>query len=157
MLKFVACCEVAGPAASGYFADVDAPVHPHAGPISAPIPEREFVPTIGVCFHEAAHALYLHARGFRIARAQVGRRNFIERAPGEGAWMTSLQHIEAALAGDIGTGYAACRAISRMHDDEIDTASLALRQASTEAVIIVSLESSRDTSRACLIPPTTSP
>ena len=36
--------------------------------------------------------------------------------------MTSLQQIEAALAGDIGAAYAMCRAISRMNDDEIDTA-----------------------------------
>jgi hypothetical protein len=34
--------------------------------------------------------------------------------------MTSLQQIEAALAGDIGAAYAMCRAISRMNDDEID-------------------------------------
>jgi hypothetical protein len=92
LLKFVSCCEAAGASASGYYAD------------------------------ESAHAVHLHARGYRIARAQVGRRNFIERAPGEGARMTSLDQIEAALSGDIGTIYAMCRAINRMHDDEIDAA-----------------------------------
>jgi hypothetical protein len=122
MLKFVSCCEAAAPAGLGCFADADAPISPRAGPIGAPIPEREFVPTIGVCFHEAAHALHLHARGFRIARAQVGRRNFIERALGEGARMTSLEQIEAGLAGDIGAGYAISRIIYRMCDDEIDAA-----------------------------------
>lgn len=95
---------------------------PRAGPVSEPLPERQFVPRIGVCLHEASHALHLHARGLRITRAKVGRRNFIERAPGEGARMSSLEQVEAALAGDIGASYAMCRAISRMHDDEIDAA-----------------------------------
>jgi hypothetical protein len=122
LLKFVSCCEAAGSTDVGYYVDADAPISPRAGLVSEPLPEREFVPGIGVCLHEASHALHLHARGYRVASAQVGRRNFIERAPGEGARMTSLEQIEAALSGDIGTIYAMCRAINRMHDDEIDTA-----------------------------------
>lgn len=123
MLKFVPCCAAAGADADyGYYVNADAPVPSRAGPVSEPIPERKFEPTLDVCLHEASHALHLHARGYRIARAQVGRRNFIERAPGEGARMTSLEQIEAALAGDIGSCYATFRFISRMGDDEIDAA-----------------------------------
>jgi hypothetical protein len=122
MLKFVACCEAAGPTDIGYFIDADAPIPPRAGPVSELLPEREFVPDLGTCLHEAAHALHLHTRGYRIASAQVGRRNFIERAPGEGARMTNSEQIEAALAGDIGARYAMFHAISRMCDEEIDAA-----------------------------------
>jgi hypothetical protein len=122
VLRFVACCEAAGPTDVGYFVDVDTPISPTSGAVSEPLPDREFVPTLGVCLHEAAHALHLHARGYRIARAQVGRRNFIERAPGEGARMASLEQIEAALAGDIGARYGMFRSISRMGEDEIDAA-----------------------------------
>lgn len=122
LLKFVSCCEAASADAPGHYEDAAAPVSPRAGPVSEPIPERQFVPIIGSCLHEAAHAIHLHARGYRIARAQVGRRNFIERAPGEGERMASLEQIEAALAGDIGSCYATFRFISRMGDDEIDAA-----------------------------------
>jgi hypothetical protein len=112
----------AGPTDVGYYVDADAPISDRAGPVSEPLPDREFVPSIGTCSHESAHALHLHTRGYRITRAQVGRRNFVERAPGEGARMTSLEQIEAALSGNIGTRYAMFRSISRMGDDEIDTA-----------------------------------
>ena len=123
MLKFVSCCEAAGPAADyGYYVNSDAPIPPRAGPVSEPIPERKFEPTLDVCLHEASHALHLHARGYRIARAQVGRRNFIERAPGEGAKMSSMEQIEAALAGDVGANYTLSRMIHRIGNDEIETA-----------------------------------
>lgn len=124
MMQFVPCCEAAGGKAEyGYLVDEDAPPPRHAGPIiDPPLPERKFVPSLGTCLHEAAHAYHLHARGYRIARAQVGRRNFIERAPGEGARMASLEQIEAALAGEVGGNYAAGRQIRRMLDDEIDAA-----------------------------------
>lgn len=122
LLKFISCCEAAGPADFGYYVDADAPISSTTRLVSEPIPERTFVPSIGVCFHESAHAVHLHSKGYRITRAQVGRRNFVERAPGEGARMTSLEQIEAALSGDIGTRYAMFRSISRMGDDEIDTA-----------------------------------
>jgi hypothetical protein len=122
LLRFIPCCEAAGATDVGYFVDADAPVSPTSGAVSELIPEREFVPGIGTCYHESAHATYLHARGYRIARAQVGRRNFVERAPGEGARMSSLEQIEAALSGDIGAGYAMLRTIHRMGDDEIDIA-----------------------------------
>jgi hypothetical protein len=123
LLRFIPCCEAAGPTTDiGYFIDADSPIPPRAGPVSEPIPKREFVPTLGTCLHEAAHALYLHARGYRIARAQVGRRNFVDRAPGEGARMSSLEQIEAALAGDIGARHARVRFIYQIIDEEIDTA-----------------------------------
>src|SRR5690606_16944004 len=113
----------AGPAADyGYYVNSDAPIPPRAGHVSEPIPERKFEPTLDVCYHEAAHSVHLHARGYRIARAQVGRRNFIERAPGEGARMTSLEQIEAALAGEVGGNYATVHQIRRMIDEEINTA-----------------------------------
>lgn len=123
MLKFIGCCEAAGEADEGYYVDADSPVDPALrGAVSEPIPDREFVPTIGVCLHEAAHALHLHARGYRIARAQVGQRNFIERAPGEGERMGDLEHVEAALAGDVGAGFAMFRTVYRIADGDIDIA-----------------------------------
>jgi hypothetical protein len=155
MLRFVSCCEAAGPSSPGHYVDADAPIPPRAGPVSEPLPDREFVPNIGTCLHESAHAFHLHARGYRIARAAVGRRNFIERAPGEGARMTSLQQIEAALAGDIGTRYAVFRAISRMCDEEIEPPSLALRQESTAVATHALQESLRATSLAFPRHPTT--
>jgi hypothetical protein len=106
----------------GYYVDADTTVSSASGVVGELIPEREFEPTLGACLHEAAHALHLHSRGYRIARATVGRRNFIERALGEGARMTSLEQIEAALAGGIGASYASCRFVAQIGDDEIDTA-----------------------------------
>jgi hypothetical protein len=102
--------------------EADAPVSPRAGAVSEPLPEHQFVLGVCTCLHEAAHALHLHIRGYRIAGAQVWRRNFVERAPGEGNRMLNMEQIEAALAGDVGARYAMFRSISRMGDDEIDTA-----------------------------------
>lgn len=124
MMQFVPCCEAAGGKAEyGYFVDEDGPLPWRAGPIiDPPLPERKFAPSLGTCYHEDAHACHLHARGYRIACGKVGRRNFIERAPGEGARMSNLEQIEAALAGEVGGNYAAGRQIRRMLDEEIDTA-----------------------------------
>ncbi len=46
MLRFVACCQAAGPSSPGHYVDADAPVSPRAGPVSEPLPEREFVPSL---------------------------------------------------------------------------------------------------------------
>lgn len=119
---FQACCPAAGAAAStGYLVPVDAPLS-FAGPVVETNVAEPPPPSQGAALHEAGHAVHLHARGYRLARVEVGTRNFTERAPGEGQKMSYLEQIEAALAGDIGARYAVARNIHRMLDTEIDEA-----------------------------------
>lgn len=121
-LVFQACCPAAGAKSeTGYLVPADS-LLPYAGEVVDETP-REVPPlSLEVALHEAAHAVHLHSRGYRISRVTIGQRNFVERAPGEGRRMTDLHQIEAALAGDVGALFAAHRMIHRPFNEEVDLA-----------------------------------
>jgi hypothetical protein len=62
MLRFVTCCEAAGPTDIGYYVDADGPIPPRAGPVSELLPERKFEPTLGVCLPKP-HTLFTSMPG----------------------------------------------------------------------------------------------